>query len=389
MIYGDRLRQARELAGLTQRDLAVVAGVPQPRISNAERQGEPLPGAATAEIAAHTGFPVSFFESPPALQFATEPVHFRAQASVRAAQMKQAKRAGEIIGEQAIRMRTTLRLPRLRLRAVGISDPATAAAAIRQQLQLSESEPVASLPLLLEHAGLLVLGLPLPAFKRDAFSIWVDDLPLLALLNTEAGDRQAWSTAHELGHLVMHRGAAQHRDLEAQADEFAMHFLLPLHAIAKELPELPTLQHFALLKRRWGVSIQALVRTARRLDAIDQDRYTSLFRQISARGERLRERAAIAPVKPRGFRKMAETLYGPAPAAGLAREAEWTASYAELVLAQHASAQELPLVRRLPPASNVTSLQGRRRDRLTVLSGKNQEPTTEQQSDSVRETGST
>ena len=88
--------------------------------------------------------------------------------------------------------------------------------------------------------------------------------------------------------------------LEDDADEFAMHFLTPPAVIKREISAKATLQQFALLKRRWGVSIAALVRTARRLEIIDDDRYMSLFRQMSARGERLRERAAIAPIKPTG-----------------------------------------------------------------------------------------
>jgi Zn-dependent peptidase ImmA (M78 family) len=236
--------------------------------------------------------------------------------------------------------------------------PEQAAAQTRAQLGLPPGEPVTDLPLTLERAGVLVVGLPLPAFRTDAFSQWIGDLPLLALLHTDAGDRQAWSAAHELGHLMLHRGVARHRELEADADEFAMHFLLPLPAFGRDLPANPTLQHFAMLKRRWGVSVQAMIRTARRLEVVDADRYTSLFRQISARGERLAERAALAPLKPRAFRKLAEIRYGPAPAGGLARDAHWTLGFAEQVLARHATSAELPNRRLIVPANraNVTAL---------------------------------
>jgi Zn-dependent peptidase ImmA (M78 family) len=202
----------------------------------------------------------------------------------------------------------------------------------------------------------LTVALPLAADRRDAFSLWIQGRPILALLDTDAGDRQLWSTAHELGHLLMHKGVGASRSLETDADEFAMHFLTPLHVIEMEIPANATLHQFALLKRRWGVSIAALVRTARRLDKIDDDRYTSLFRQMSARGERLRERAAIAPIKPRGFRAMAEVLYGSAPAEGLAGAARWTTAFAEEVLRRHAIGAELPLRR----PSNVVNLTARR-----------------------------
>lgn len=66
-----------------------------------------------------------------------------------------------------------------------------------------------------------------------------------------------------------------------------------------------------MLKRRWQVSIAALIRAAQRLERLDDDRYQSLFRQMSARGQRLREKAVIGPPsEPRGSRAMAEVLYG-------------------------------------------------------------------------------
>ncbi len=346
MMYGERLRQVRELSGLTQKDLAKEIFVPQPRLSNAERYDRALPEAAMAELSAVTGFPAAFFEASPGLNFMEEPVHFRAQTGASATQIRQARRTGEVLAEQALRMRALLRAPRVMLGPLIGLPPKQAAAEVRATLNLSQTDPLNALPLLLERKGVLVLGLPMPAFRRDAFSVWSQDVPILALLDTNAGDRQAWSCAHELGHLVLHPGLPTHREVEAEADEFAMHFLLPESTLRAEFPHAPTLQQFALLKRRWGVSIQSLIRAARRLEVIDGDRYTSLFRQISARGERLRERAAIPPVKPRGFRKMAEMLYGPTPAVGLSRDAVWGLAFTEEVLSRHATTEELPARRR-------------------------------------------
>lgn len=364
MISGDRLRQAREFSGLTQRELAATAGIKQPRLSNAERFGEDLPEFVVVNIAAATGFPPDFFSTQPGLLI-EDPPHFRAQSGASATQLKQARRAGEVVAEQALKMRAQLKPPRLTLPPLG-GTPSAAAAATREALGLNTSEPARDLPLLAERSGVLVVAVPLPAFKKDAFSFWFDaNIAIMTLLETDAGDRQAWSTAHELGHLVLHKGLTPTRTLEDEANEFAMHLLLPLHAFSNELPRHATLQDFVLLKRHWGVSIQALIRTAKRVGAIDGDRYTSLFRQISARGERLRERVSIPAIKPRGFRKMAEVIFGPSPAAGLREQANWTLPFTEDVLAHHASVSELPL--RASPTrqpSNVTDLSARRARRL-------------------------
>lgn len=145
--------------------------------------------------------------------------------------------------------------------------------------------------------------------------------------------------------MLLHRGVPTSREVEQQADDFAGHFLLPYEALSREMPLRPTMSDFAMLKRRWGVSIAALIRLARRLDRITQDQYTSLFRQMSARGERLRERTFIPATKPRGLRAMAELVYGTGPAPALAAANGWSVLFAEKVLERHARANELPLRR--------------------------------------------
>ncbi|MEV0589474.1 XRE family transcriptional regulator [Nonomuraea sp. NPDC050310] len=357
MIYGTRLTQAREFCLLTQRALAAEVGISQGTLSNAERDKAELPSHVLTQIATATGFPVEFFQQAPRVRFDGLPTHFRARASMSAKESSQATRGGEVVAEAALAMLDQLEGPSLTISIPSDKTaPEQAAHALRDALGLSPSEPALGLPVLLEHAGFLVVALPLPSGRRDAFSLWFQGKPFLALLDTDAGDRQLWSAAHELGHIVLHHQAGASKILESEADEFAMHFLTPLHAMRKEIPAHPTIQDFALLKRRWGVSIAALVRVAHRLTIIDDHRYTSLFKQMAARGERLRERASISPVKPRGFRAMAETLFGLHPAPGLAKLANWTPALAEEVLNRHATGAELPSRR----VTNVISLSSRR-----------------------------
>ncbi len=360
MIYGARLRQTREFNKLTQRAVDQEIGLNQGRLSEAEHDAYALPVEALVEFAALTGFPVEFFLEPPRITFDSTPIHFRARAGMRAKDARQAEFTGEIVVEAALDMLDQLEGPSLQLHPLSEEvRPREAAQQARSMLGIPWHEPVTALALLLEHAGVLVVGLPLQGDRRDAYSLWLPEFPVLALLDTDAGDRQLWSIAHEIGHLLLHRGIGASRSLEDDADEFAMNFLTPLAVIKREIPATATLQQFALLKRRWGVSIAALIRTARRLEIIDDNRYMSLFRQMSARGERLRERAAIAPIKARGFRAMAETLYGSNPAGELAKTCRWSVAFAEEVLSRHATSSELPL----RPVSNVVSLHDMRRDR--------------------------
>lgn len=341
MIYGARLRQAREMALTTQAELARETGVPQSLLSRAESDSYDLGEERLALVAEHLDFPSRFFESSPLADFGQRPVHFRAQASMSMKLADQATRTGEVVTDAVQRMQRFYEGPELRL-PIGESEPDAAASHMRVLLGLAPSEAAIGLPSMLEHIGVVVVGLPLAAHKRDAFSLWAADRPVLALLDTDAGDRQLWSTAHELGHLLLHRDSPANRELEAAADEFAMHLLIPPLVLDEQMPMQPTMRDFALLKRRWGVSIAALIRMARRLDRIDQAQYTSLFKQMSARGERLRERTYVAPVKPRGLRAMAELRFGAQLVDGLADENSWSLAFAEKVVSRHARADELP-----------------------------------------------
>jgi hypothetical protein len=98
-----------------------------------------------------------------------------------------------------------------------------------------------------------------------------------------------------------------------------------------------------VLKSQWGVSVKSLVRRAREVGAVDRQRSTSLYRQMSARGWNRVEPGYVPIEKPRAFRKLAELSYGPGPnVQRLAADAGWSQSLTLAVLGQHATAEELP-----------------------------------------------
>lgn len=61
------------------------------------------------------------------------------------------------------------------------------------------------------------------------------------------------------------------------------------------------LAEFAALKRKWRVSMQALIRRAHDIGVIDKTRYTSLSTQISRKGWRKTEPVAIEGETPHEF----------------------------------------------------------------------------------------
>lgn len=201
-------------------------------------------------------------------------------------------------------------------RSTSATEPSSAATQTRLALQISADEPIPHLMNAIERAGVLILALPASLAGRDAFTVWVErqsvPLPAIAISKNRPGDRLRLSLAHELGHVAMRHLPRFDADQEKRAYTFAAALLMPEPAMRREITGPITLSSLAVLKPRWGVSIQALIRRAYDLHLLGDRQYRYLFEQLSAKGWRTREPSNLdIPIeKPRGLRQMAELLYG-------------------------------------------------------------------------------
>lgn len=364
MIYGERIRQARELLGETQTHFGQEIGLPQSRVSQAESANQDLAEDILWRLCEHTGFPPSFFEQAPTSR--VDEYQFRARLRFTKADRNRAVRSAELVHEAFELMRREAASVPVRVPDLRGADPRSAAQAVRQAMGMDLVSPIGNLTLPVERLGVVVLALPTRTKKHDAFCWWHPDrrkpYPVIATLDGAPGDRLRWSLAHELGHVALHADGGSGQEIESEADQFAAELLTPLEGLRTVMPNRPTLGALYAMKAQWKVSAQSLIRRGKELGAVSDDQYLSLFRQISARGERMNERYAVAREKPRAFRKMAEVLYGPSPAEGLASVTSWTLPFAQDVLERFASRSDLPSRRSFaatPPAGNVIPLRRR------------------------------
>jgi Zn-dependent peptidase ImmA (M78 family)/DNA-binding XRE family transcriptional regulator len=313
MITPDRLRQARELRGLTQTALAQRVAVHPSAIAQLET-GRIQPSLAVLDaLSRATGFPPAFFARPSGPALPQGSLRFRARAAVTARQRRQTWGYAQILYELMASMAAQTEYPAPRLPRLA-GDPAAAAAVSRQAFGLPLDQPIGPLIRTLERHGVWVFALPVPLPRRDACSAWAGGdgaTPVLVVAATAAGDRRRFSVAHELGHLVLHHipEGAPHA-LERQADAFAEAFLLPAAAMRQVFVLPITLTTLADLKAHWGVSLQALIRRAHTLDLLTPSQYRALSTQLGARGWRTREPVAVPVERPRALRQLAELLYG-------------------------------------------------------------------------------
>jgi Zn-dependent peptidase ImmA (M78 family)/transcriptional regulator with XRE-family HTH domain len=166
------------------------------------------------------------------------------------------------------------------------------ASRIRRQWGLGDG-PINNMIALLETNGVIVSRFDIGSTKIDAFSCWIDGRPYVILGSDKTSSvRSRFDAAHELGHLLLHRSISAddmedksvRERIEMEANFFAGAFLLPRDAIYREFYS-TRVSHLMGLKQRWLVSMQAIVRRARDIGAIDENQYVGFRIQLTKRKE--------------------------------------------------------------------------------------------------------
>ena len=148
------------------------------------------------------------------------------------------------------------------------------------------------LAMAIEGAGVILVREETGVATIEGLSAWSQVLnrPLVLLsADKQNGFRSRFDLAHELGHLILHKGierstdSVRHKIMEDQAHRFAGAFLLPAETFAADVKIPVTLDSLLLLKQRWGVSVAAMVMRLWALKIIDDETKGLLFKRRSAR----------------------------------------------------------------------------------------------------------
>lgn len=140
----------------------------------------------------------------------------------------------------------------------------------------------------------------------DACTFIYQNSPVIAVNSSFTGDRQRFSIAHELGHIIL---KIENEELiEKAANRFAGAFLFPKDAALLELGKKRTsisLDELHLIKHKYGISMQAIIYRAKDLNIVSDNFYKLLFKEFSARGFRQHEPGeAYLAEKPKRMEKL-------------------------------------------------------------------------------------
>lgn len=163
--------------------------------------------------------------------------------------------------------------------------------------------PIDNLIFHAEQNGIILTSFATTTSDIDAFSqkIKINDEEryIVALSkNKNTAARLHFDVAHELGHIMLHDweddieklSPTEFRERERQANDFASAFLLPKETFIKEIGVFADkLSYYIELKKKWKVSIAAMIRRAKNLGLITYDKYQALMRQMQKLGIRKSE----------------------------------------------------------------------------------------------------
>lgn len=171
-----------------------------------------------------------------------------------------------------------------------LDDVEKAAEALRDIWNLG-SDPIPLMAELLEEKGIKVIALDLPEDVSGSKAFvkikQQDDVPVVVVNQKHNGERQRFTLAHELAHLVLRFNEMSGLDEEKAANRFAGAFLMAKEMMFRLLGTNRTsisLGELAELKKIFKVSIAALVVRCGQLGVLTKAAYGRLFEQIKAMG---------------------------------------------------------------------------------------------------------
>jgi len=285
MSIGERIKSARIGAGLTQRGLGERMGLSAMAISKYE-QGKIIPGSRVLILLAQVlDVKIEYFFRSASVTLSHP--HYRCREAlskqeedrIHAKVLEWLERYIEI--EQIMGEEKPLMLPsKAACRVASLDEIEDVAQHIRNEWELG-LDPIENVMDVLEQHGIKV-GVIETVDKFDALTFYSDGkTPVIAVNNDMPGDRQRFSLAHELGHLLLRVEGGINE--EKMANRFAGAFLVPEEMAYRELGEKRRTiapREFYMLKHKYGMSMSAWLHRAAELGIISRaatDRLRALF----------------------------------------------------------------------------------------------------------------
>ena len=282
---------ARESRGMENKELAEKLDVNSSSVTRWENEGMGVSKDAISKISDILNYPESFFyQKGEVLPLS---LSYRKRNVVAAKLITQIEANINISRLNTEIILTLLPIPEPKLPILDVNkygSPQECAKQLRKMWKL-ERGVIENVTEVLEEHKIILQSLDFKTERVDGRSTMaLDKYPIIVTNKTLLGDRQRFTLAYELGHLIMHvyTEPKYDRDLSHEANLFAAEFLMPERDIKNDLQDL-SLPKLGDLKRKWKVSMQALMYRASDLGLITDNQKHYLIKQFNAQNIRRRE----------------------------------------------------------------------------------------------------
>ncbi len=154
-------------------------------------------------------------------------------------------------------------------------------------------DPIPELVTAMESKGAMIICTQVEGVNRfDGLAGRIGKIPVVVFSNLLSGDRQRFTLAHELGHLVLHDRLAKNLDEEKACNRFAGAFLLPKKAVVEIMGKhRHTIEpiELLLLKHEFGISMTAILMRLEQCGVISTNLKRQYFIEFGKLGWRQNE----------------------------------------------------------------------------------------------------
>jgi Zn-dependent peptidase ImmA (M78 family)/DNA-binding XRE family transcriptional regulator len=292
-MLGNRIQRARKALGLSLRDLGEQIALSHAAIKKYEDNVVTPSSDILIKLAKALHVKVEYFFRPE--RFTLENIQYRKHADMPDRQLEEitAKVLDQI--ERYVELESLFPTPPVQQFSIRklpkvinhIDDVEKLAEQIRNEWHLG-FDPIPDLIDIFVENGIKVFEIDGESYpKFDGLCVKINEIPIFVISSQYPGDRQRFTLAYELGHLLLESRLGNNLDLENCCNRFAGAFLLPKLSITNILGEHRNViepRELALLKQEFGISMTCILHRAEETNIIPTAIYRQLRAEFSERG---------------------------------------------------------------------------------------------------------
>lgn len=292
-MLGNRIQRARKAQALSLRALGEQIGLTHAAIKKYE-DDEVIPGSdVLLKLAKVLGVKVEYFFRPS--QFTLTSIQYRKHKDMSQLQLETI--TSKILDQIERRIELENLFPSPPIQAFSLKhsikkikredELESLANQIREEWNLG-LEPLPDLIDIFEERGIKVFEIDNQQYRGfDGLSANINDIPIVVIGNQWPGDRQRFTLAHELAHILLGDFGFSQDKLEKFCDHFSGAFILPKQSLTNVLGQHRTsieARELSLLKQEFGISMASILHRIEEVGIITHNLYRQLRSEFAQHG---------------------------------------------------------------------------------------------------------